>query len=152
MGGVILLLIIIVLLLCIVIVCMRRNRKGTFPVDNAIIQNTSEARQSLLDDTSYHYYDYIDQNHNTQTTSTPHFPPVASSVESNDDHGYEYGVVNQPRSDYPTGNASHTAVDQSHMCSTQTIHSPFITNSVKPNDEGNYKNGVVNRPKSDDPN
>ena len=38
MGGVILLLIIIVLL-CIVIVCKRRNRKGTFPVDDTTIQN-----------------------------------------------------------------------------------------------------------------
>ena len=91
-----------------------------------------------------------------QPVATPHLPPAASSAKSYDDHGYEYGVVNQPKSDDPTnentGNANHAAVDQSHMRNTQTIHSPFITNGAKPNDEGNYKYGVVNQPKSDDPN
>ena len=96
----------------------------------------------------------VDQSH-MRNTQTIHSPFITNGAKPNDEGNYKYGVVNQPKSDYPThentGNAIHAAVDQSHMRNTQTIHSPFITNSAKPNDEGNYKYGVVNQPKSDYP-
>ena len=55
MGGIILLLIITVVL-CIVILCMRRcHRKGTFPVDNKVLYNTTNLNENVTIDNNPAY-------------------------------------------------------------------------------------------------
>ena len=54
-GGVILLLMITVVL-CIVILCMRRcHRKGTFPVDNKVLYNTTKLNENVIIDNNPAY-------------------------------------------------------------------------------------------------
>ena len=100
-GGVILLLMITVVL-CIVILCMRRcHRKGTFPVDNKVLYNTTNLNENVT----------IDNNPAYDVTKANAVGSLYSTIKRGDS---DVPITANPSYNVPTNPYSEAAIEDEY--------------------------------------